>query len=188
MTAALRAYDARMADHQEGETLRDRILALGRDEGPQKGARFERWLVETLPQIPSTEIARAWRWQDSQADGAYYTLTPGAMLLAELACDLYAPPDDPLWRKPGTWKKIAMMDPACGSGTLLVAFASAVRCRAAAQGAKQKQIEKVHRAFVERGMVGLDINRHAVQIAAAQLTAPTLLWAGSSWASSWCSG
>ena len=105
-----------------------------------------------------------------QADGAYYTLTPGAMLLAELACDLYAPPDDPLWRKPGTWKKIAMMDPACGSGTLLVAFASAVRRRAAAQGAKQKQIEKVHRAFVEHGMVGLDINRRAVQIAAAQLT------------------
>ena len=105
-----------------------------------------------------------------QADGAYYTLTPGAMLLAELACDLYAPPDDPLWRKPGTWKKIAMMDPACGSGTLLVAFAAAVRRRAAEQGAKQKQLEKIHRAFVEQGMVGLDINRRAVQIAAAQLT------------------
>ena len=104
-----------------------------------------------------------------QADGAYYTLTPGAMLLAELACDLYAPPDDPLWRKPSTWKRIAMMDPACGSGTLLVAFASAVRRRAAEQGAKQKQLEKIHRAFVEHGMVGLDINRRAVQIAAAQL-------------------
>ena len=104
-----------------------------------------------------------------QADGAYYTLTPGAMLLAELACDLYAPPDDPLWRKPSTWKKIAMMDPACGSGTLLVAFASAVRRRAAEQGAKQKQLEKIHRAFVEHGMIGLDINRRAVQIAAAQL-------------------
>ena len=105
-----------------------------------------------------------------QADGAYYTLTPGAMLLAELACDLYAPPDDPLWRKPSTWKKIAMMDPACGSGTLLVAFAAAVRRRAAEQGAKPKQLEKIHRAFVEQGMVGLDINRRAVQIAAAQLT------------------
>ena len=104
-----------------------------------------------------------------QADGAYYTLTPGAMLLAELACDLYAPPDDPLWRKPSTWKKIAMMDPACGSGTLLVAFASAVRRRAAEQGAKQKQLEEIHRAFVEHGMIGLDINRRAVQIAAAQL-------------------
>ncbi len=105
-----------------------------------------------------------------QADGAYYTLTPGAMLLAELACDLYAPPDDPLWRKPSTWKKIAMMDPACGSGTLLVAFAAAVRRRAVEQGAKQKRLEKIHKAFVEQGMVGLDINPRAVQIAAAQLT------------------
>ena len=105
-----------------------------------------------------------------QADGAYYTLTPGAMLLAELSCDLYAPPDDPLWRKPSTWKKIVMMDPACGSGTLLVAFAAAVRSRAAEQGAKQKQLEKIHKAFVEQGMVGLDINPRAVQIAAAQLT------------------
>ena len=105
-----------------------------------------------------------------QADGAYYTLTPGAMLLAELACDLYAPPDDPLWRKPSTWKKIAMMDPACGSGTLLVAFAAAVRRRAAEQGAKDERLEKIHKTFVEQGMVGLDINPRAVQIAAAQLT------------------
>ena len=105
-----------------------------------------------------------------QADGAYYTLTPGAMLLAELACDLYAAPNDPLWRKPSTWSKIAMMDPACGSGTLLVAFASAVRRRAAEQGAKQKRLENIHKALVEHGMIGLDINRRAVQIAAAQLT------------------
>ena len=105
-----------------------------------------------------------------EADGAYYTLSPGAMLLAELACDLYAPPDDPLWRKAGTWRRIAMMDPACGSGTLLVAFASAVRRRAAEQGAKRKQLEKIHKTFVEQGMVGLDINPRAVQIAAAQLT------------------
>lgn len=105
-----------------------------------------------------------------QADGAYYTLTPGASLLAELACDLYAPPDDPLWRDPDTWERIAMMDPACGSGTLLTAFATAVRGRAARAGATQRQLAKIHKALVEQGMVGLDINRRAVQIAAAQLT------------------
>ena len=104
-----------------------------------------------------------------QADGAYYTLTPGAMLLAELACDLYAPADDPLWRRSSTWKRMTMMDPACGSGTLLTAFATAVRRRAARQGAKQAQQENIHKAFVEDGMVGLDINRQALQIAAAQL-------------------
>ncbi len=105
-----------------------------------------------------------------QADGAYYTLTPGASLLAELACDLYAPPEDPLWSEPGTWKRIAMMDPACGSGTLLTAFATAVRKRAARAGATQEQLAKIHEALVEQGMIGLDINRRAVQIAAAQLT------------------
>ncbi len=104
-----------------------------------------------------------------KADGAYYTLTPGAMLLAELACDLYAPPDDPLWRRPSTWKRMTMMDPACGSGTLLTAFATAVRRRAARQGAKQAQQENIHKALVENGMIGLDINRRALQIAAAQL-------------------
>ena len=104
-----------------------------------------------------------------KADGAYYTLTPGAMLLAELACDLYAPPDNPLWRRPSTWKRMSMMDPACGSGTLLTAFATAVRNRAARQGAKQAQQENIHKALVEDGLVGLDINRQALQIAAAQL-------------------
>ena len=105
-----------------------------------------------------------------QADGAYYTLTPSAMLLAELACDMYAPPDDPLWRRPSTWKKVSMMDPACGSGTLLTAFATAVRRRASQQGAKQRQLENIHRSLVEEGMTGLDCNPRAVQIAATQLT------------------
>ena len=45
-----------------------------------------------------------------------------------------------------------------------------MRRRAAEQGAKQKQLETIHKTFVEQGMVGLDINPRAVQIAAAQLT------------------
>ena len=45
-----------------------------------------------------------------------------------------------------------------------------MRRRAAEQGAKQKRLEKIHKTFVEQGMVGLDINPGAVQFAAAQLT------------------
>ena len=57
-----------MTDSQDdGDTLRERLLALGTHEGPEKGALFERWLVETLPEIPSAEIARAWRWPDAPA-------------------------------------------------------------------------------------------------------------------------
>ena len=62
--SALRAYDAPMGG---SDTLRERILALARHEGTEKGVLFERWLVETLPQMPSTEIVRAWRWQDTPA-------------------------------------------------------------------------------------------------------------------------
>ena len=46
------------------DTLRGKVLALATIEGTQKGISFERWLVEDLPQIPSTEIVRAWRWDD----------------------------------------------------------------------------------------------------------------------------
>ena len=55
---------ARPAD-ASGETLRERILALALHDGQSKGVMFERWLVDALPQMPQTEIARAWRWQDS---------------------------------------------------------------------------------------------------------------------------
>ena len=105
----------------------------------------------------------------AQSDGAYYTMPPGAQLLAELACDLYADEKCPMWRKPDTWRKLAVMDPACGSGTLLAAFAQAVRRRAKKGGAADDQLAKCHKALVEQGMIGLDINPQAVQIAAAQL-------------------
>lgn len=41
----------------KAETLREGILALATQEGQNKGIAFERWLVATLPQIRSTEVA-----------------------------------------------------------------------------------------------------------------------------------
>ena len=49
------------------DTLPDRILALANSEDPEKGALFEKWLVDTLPRMPATEVARAWRWSDIPA-------------------------------------------------------------------------------------------------------------------------
>lgn len=103
------------------------------------------------------------------ADGAYYTLTPGAMLLAELACDAKAPPDDPIWRDVSTWRDDCVLDPACGSGTLLVAFCTAAKRRAREQGADDSELRAFHKAMVEDCLTGLDINKRAVQIGAAQL-------------------
>lgn len=103
------------------------------------------------------------------ADGAYYTLTPGAMLLAELACDSKAPPDDPIWRNVSAWRDNCVLDPACGSGTLLVAFCTAAKRRAREQGATDSELRTLHKAMVENCLTGLDINKRAVQIGAAQL-------------------
>ena len=103
------------------------------------------------------------------ADGAYYTLTPGAMLLAELACDLRADEKDSIWNDIDRWQEEAILDPACGSGTLLTAMATAIKRRASTQGADEERTKKLHVTLVENSLTGLDINARAVQIAASQL-------------------
>ena len=106
---------------------------------------------------------------NAAADGAYYTLSPGAMLLAELACDAKADERDGLWADPDTWARECVLDPACGSGTLLTAFASAVRRRADALVADDGRLTKIGKVLVEDGLTGLDINERALQIAGTQL-------------------
>ena len=107
------------------------------------------------------------------SDGAYYTLTPGAMLLAELACDALADPDDQRWSSLEYWQQNTVLDPACGSGTLLTAFATAVRRRAEAQGASKSDLDTLQQVLVEDSLTGMDINRQALQIAASQLAIGT---------------
>lgn len=107
------------------------------------------------------------------ADGAYYTLTPGAMLLAELACDLKADENDPLWKEIDIWQGLTVLDPACGSGTLLTAMATAIKRRAELQEASEEELQRLHVTLVEGSLTGLDINARAIQIAASQLALPT---------------
>ncbi len=107
------------------------------------------------------------------ADGAYYTLTPGAMLLAELACDLRAQEKDPIWNDIARWGKETILDPACGSGTLLTAMATAIKRRASVLGADEESIRRLHAILVEDSLTGLDINARAIQIAASQLAVAT---------------
>ena len=102
-------------------------------------------------------------------DGAYYTLTPGAMLLAELTCDALMDPHDPRWCDAAFWQCHAILDPACGSGTLLMAMLTAIKRRAERNGLDTQGQKALHKALVETSIIGLDVNRRAVQIAAAQL-------------------
>lgn len=92
-----------------------------------------------------------------EADGAYYSNNLAALLLAGLAVPKL--PDRPL----------RVLDPACGTGTLLLAVMDMVKRHAKADGASLNEAE-LHRQLVENSIHGLDINHHAAQFAAANLT------------------
>ena len=94
------------------------------------------------------------------SDGAFFTRPSAATLIAKLALDACG---DVKW---GRTEKIT--DLACGSGTLLRAALTEVLAR---QGGNNP--EPLRQAMVEDGLIGLDINKVSLQLAAAQLTAGT---------------
>ena len=103
----------------------------------------------------------------AKSDGAMYTGNVGAAFLAALALDeTVVDPGD----REG-WKKLRVWDPACGTGTLLLAVLNAVKDLAG-----DGDEADLHRALVEHGIAGTDINPHAIQLAASNLTlgAPTV--------------
>ena len=104
---------------------------------------------------------------DQAADGAYFTRPVAGVLLAELAMHACGETD---WHMARTWRRATVMDPACGSGTLLMAWIAAMKRRAAGDGAQEKTLAKLHKHAVEEGIVGLDINPVSLQLAGAQLT------------------
>lgn len=104
---------------------------------------------------------------ESRNDGSFYTKTSTAILLAELAIPMDWVDD---WTD---WKAIAkkrICDPACGTGTLLMASQQVLLNRfddAGGSAADRKQLQK---SMIERTLVGLDINPHAIHLAACMLT------------------
>ena len=99
----------------------------------------------------------------AKSDSANYTDNVSALMLARLALgDNFAD-----WSDKNMIKQLRIMDPACGTGTLLMAALKTI---------KDHTAYDVHRHLVEGVLCGLDINRHAVQLAACNLTlgAPTI--------------
>ncbi len=81
------------------------------------------------------------------------------------------------WSDPEALENLRIIDPACGTGTLLMAALHVIKARAReAQRLDDDGVAALHRQLVENSLCGLDINRHAVQLAACNLTlgAPTV--------------
>ena len=94
-------------------------------------------------------------------DGSFYTTTAGATLLAGLAlrediCD---------WQDAAAVGRLRITDPACGTGTLLMAAAERIR-----DLAPQSDVdESIDRALIENVFTGYDVNLTATHMAATTL-------------------
>ena len=94
-------------------------------------------------------------------DGSFYTTTPAATLLATLAiaddmCD---------WQDPEAIARLRVTDPACGTGTLLMAAAERIRDLAP----KGQDEATVSTSLIEEVLCGYDVNLTATHMAATTL-------------------
>ena len=94
-------------------------------------------------------------------DGSFYTTTAAATLLAALAirkdtCD---------WSDPEAIARLRIIDPACGTGTLLMAAAERIR----ELSPDYREDESVASALIERSLYGYDVNVTATHMAATTL-------------------
>ncbi len=94
-------------------------------------------------------------------DGSFYTTTPAATLLASLAiteamCD---------WSDPAAIAQLRITDPACGTGTLLMAAAERIRDL----NPQLRDDPALAAALIERVLAGYDVNLTATHMAATTL-------------------
>ncbi len=104
---------------------------------------------------------------NQRSDGAFFTRPIAASLLSELALQATGETN---WSDPDVWERLRCFDPACGSGTLLVAMITAIKMRIEKYGGNKQDSLKFHQLAVEDLMMGADINPVSLQIAGCQLT------------------
>ncbi|MCY3823626.1 MAG: N-6 DNA methylase [Nitrospinae bacterium] len=108
--------------------------------------------------------------ETARYDGSFYTSTAAAVLLAELAM----PPDWSLvedsWTNADRLINLKVCDPACGTGTLLMAAARTIEERYRSAGGDDDDLSALHLSLIEDVLHGFDINRHAIHLAASMLT------------------
>ena len=96
-------------------------------------------------------------------DGSFYTTTAAATLLAALAID----EDMCDWRDLSAVSSLQITDPACGTGTLLMAVAERIRDLHLRE--RGGEPDDVARALIEDVLTGFDINLTATHLAATTL-------------------
>ena len=105
----------------------------------------------------------------AESDGAYYTDNISALMLAGLALS----PDLVDWSDRNQATGLRILDPACGTGTLLMAALKTIKDRMTASTEEPlaaETIANVHKELVENSIHGFDINYQATQLAASNLT------------------
>ena len=103
----------------------------------------------------------------AKSDGAFYTNNLSALMLARLALDKTFVD----WADAEAVARLRIIDPACGTGTLLMAALRTMKARMRESGALgEEDDQRLHQTLVEDVLCGLDINRHGVQLAACNLT------------------
>ena len=99
-------------------------------------------------------------------DGSFYTSTAAATLLASLALR----EEDGDWSDPNFVASLRICDPACGTGTLLMAAAERIRdLRTAAGRGDAEDEETLGLLLVEDVLWGFDVNLTATHMAASTL-------------------
>ena len=103
----------------------------------------------------------------------YYTSVPAAWLLAHLAIETPRARFSTIkWDDGNAIAKLRMIDPACGSGTLLSASYRTIQdsytAECAAQGI-EPDLTTLHRAILENALWGIDVLSYALHMAASSL-------------------
>ena len=132
-------------------------------------------VLECVPRIRGLQLDHAGPLyhgllQTARYDGSFYTSTAAAVLLADLAIPPGWFTDERDWADANKLAKLKICDPACGTGTLLMAAARSIQERYLGAGGIEDDLEVLHLSLIEDVLYGLDINRHAIHLAACMLT------------------
>ena len=115
---------------------------------------------------------------DRKLLAAYYTSIPASTILAGLALSPDRWPNVD-WTNVEDLEEMSVVDPACGTGTLLMAAYRQIFQNYAASDVPTPEVNRLHQALVERVLFGADVVQAAIHLTAATLAAmsPTVRFA-----------